>query len=135
MEKKENYIVIKIISVILILYFLNLYYDYRQIKKENENYQNSMLEIKEKFKKAKENNQQVSPNNQIQTKQKNSENNDLRGMDWDKLSEQNKEISRRTQEQLKQNSKLNQNKESPKKSPPLNCTQYKVGGIETWNCQ
>jgi hypothetical protein len=135
MEKKENYIVIKIISVILILYFLNLYYDYRQIKKGNENYQNSMLEIMEKFKKAKENNQQVSPNNQIQTKQKNSENNDLRGMDWDKLSEQNKEISRRTQEQLKQNSKLNQNKESPKKSPPLNCTKYKVGGIETWNCQ
>ena len=70
MEKKENYIVIKIISVILILYFLNLYYDYRQIKKGNENYQNSMLEIMEKFKKAKENNQQVSPNNQIQTKQK-----------------------------------------------------------------
>ena len=71
MEKKENYIVIKIISVILILYFLNLYYDYRQIKKGNENYQNSMLEIMEKFKKAKENNQQVSPNNQIQTKQRN----------------------------------------------------------------
>ena len=94
-----------------------------------------MLEIREKFKKVKENNQQVSPNNQIQTKQKNSENNDLRGMDWDKLSEQNKEISRRTQEQLKQNSKLNQNKEIPKKSPPLNCTKYKVGGIETWNCQ
>ena len=94
-----------------------------------------MLEIMEKFKKAKENNQQVSPNNQIQTKQKNSENNDLRGMDWDKLSEQNKETSRRTQEKLNEinkNSKLNQNKESQKKT--LTCIKNKVGGIESVNC-
>ena len=113
MEKKENYIILKIISVILILYFLNLYYDYYQIKKSNEMFK----EIGRKFK---ENNQQFSPNYQTQTKEKNSSNNDyLRGMDWDKLSEQNKETSRRTQEKLNEinkNSKLNQNKESPKKT-------------------
>jgi biopolymer transport protein ExbB/TolQ len=129
MEKKENYIILKIISVILILYFLNLYYDYYQIKKSNETFK----EIGRKFK---ENNQQFSPNYQTQTKEKNSSNNDyLRGMDWDKLSEQNKETSRRTQEQLNQinkNSKLNQNKENPKKT--LTCIKNKVGGIETVNC-
>ena len=129
MEKKENYIILKIISVILILYFLNLYYDYYQIKKSNEMFK----EIGRKFK---ENNQQFSPNYQTQTKEKNSSNNDyLRGMDWDKLSEQNKETSRRTQEKLNEinkNSKLNQNKESPKKT--LTCIKNKVGGIESVNC-
>ena len=129
MEKKENYIILKIISVILILYFLNLYYDYYQIKKSNEMFK----EIGRKFK---ENNQQFSPNYQTQTKEKNSSNNDyLRGMDLDKLSEQNKETSRRTQEKLNEinkNSKLNQNKESPKKT--LTCIKNKVGGIESVNC-
>ena len=129
MEKKENYIILKIISVILILYFLNLYYDYYQIKKSNEMFK----EIGRKFK---ENNQQFSPNYQTQTKEKNSSNNDyLRGMDLDKLSEQNKETSRRTQEKLNEinkNSKLNQNKESPKNT--LTCIKNKVGGIESVNC-
>ena len=56
-------------------------------------------------------------------------------MDLDKLSEQNKETSRRTQEKLNEinkNSKLNQNKESPKKN--LTCIKNKVGGIESVNC-
>ena len=144
MEKKENYIILKIISVILILYFLNLYYDYYQIKKSNEIFK----EIGRKFKEnnqqfspnyqtqTKENNQQFSPNYQTQTKEKNSSNNDyLRGMDLDKLSEQNKETSRRTQEKLNEinkNSKLNQTKESPKKN--LTCIKNKVGGIESVNC-
>ena len=129
MEKKENYIILKIISVILILYFLSLYLDYYKIKKRNEMFN----EIGRKFR---ENNQQFSPNYQTQTKEKNSSNNDyLRGMDWDKLSEQNKETSRRTQEKLNEinkNSKLNQNKESPKKT--LTCIKNKVGGIESVNC-
>jgi biopolymer transport protein ExbB/TolQ len=132
MEKKENYIILKIISVILILYFLNLYYDYYQIKKNNE----TLERLREMVRKSRENNQQFSPNYQTQTKEKNSSNNDyLRGMDWDKLSERNKEISKQTQEKLQENFKLNQNKESPKKITPFNCTSYKVGGIETLNCR
>jgi hypothetical protein len=135
MEKKENYIILKIISVILILYFLNLYYDYYQTKKRNEMLKEVGRKINYQFQ-IKENNQQFSPNYQTQTKEKNSSNNDyLRGMDWDKLSERNKEISRRTQEQLNEinkNSKLNQNKENQKKT--LTCIKNKVGGIESVNC-
>lgn len=141
-KKKNNYIFLIIIVIVGVYVFADFAVQRNQLKKKNsfeeKLYQLKINETVRESLRKRENNQQISPNNQIQTKEKNSSNNDyLRGMDWDKLSEQNKETSRRTQEQLNQinkNSKLNQNKESEKKITPFNCIKNKVGGIESVNC-
>ena len=141
MEKKKNSYIFLIIIVIVVVYvFADLAVQRNQLKKNNsfeeKLYQLKINETVRESLRERENNQQFSPNYQTQTKEKNSSNNDyLRGMDLDKLSEQNKETSRRTQEKLNEinkNSKLNQNKESPKKT--LTCIKNKVGGIESVNC-
>ena len=141
MEKKKNSYIFLIIIVIVVVYvFADLAVQRNQLKKNNsfeeKLYQLKINETVRESLRERENNQQFSPNHQTQTKEKNSSNNDyLRGMDLDKLSEQNKETSRRTQEKLNEinkNSKLNQNKESQKKN--LTCIKNKVGGIESVNC-
>ena len=141
MEKKKNSYIFLIIIVIVVVYvFADLAVQRNQLKKNNsfeeKLYQLKINETVRESLRERENNQQFSPNYQTQTKEKNSSNNDyLRGMDLDKLSEQNKETSRRTQEKLNEinkNSKLNQNKESQKKT--LTCIKNKVGGIESVNC-
>jgi len=141
MEKKKNsYIFLIIIVIVGVYVFADLAVQRNQLKKNNsfeeKLYQLKINETVRESLRERENNQQFSPNHQTQTKEKNSSNNDyLRGMDLDKLSEQNKETSRRTQEKLNEinkNSKLNQNKESPKKT--LTCIKNKVGGIESVNC-
>ena len=141
MEKKKNSYIFLIIIVIVVVYvFADLAVQRNQLKKNNsfeeKLYQLKINETVRESLRERENNQQFSPNHQTQTKEKNSSNNDyLRGMDLDKLSEQNKETSRRTQEKLNEinkNSKLNQNKESPKNT--LTCIKNKVGGIESVNC-
>ena len=141
MEKKKNsYIFLIIIVIVGVYVFADLAVQRNQLKKNNsfeeKLYQLKINETVRESLRERENNQQFSPNHQTQTKEKNSSNNDyLRGMDLDKLSEQNKETSRRTQEKLNEinkNSKLNQNKESQKKT--LTCIKNKVGGIESVNC-
>jgi len=141
MEKKKNSYIFLIIIVIVVVYvFADLAVQRNQLKKNNsfeeKLYQLKINETVRESLRERENNQQFSPNHQTQTKEKNSSNNDyLRGMDLDKLSEQNKETSRRTQEKLNEinkNSKLNQNKESQKET--LTCIKNKVGGIESVNC-
>ena len=139
-KKKNNYIFLIIIVIVGVYVFADLAVQRNQLKKNNsfeeKLYQLKINETVRESLRERENNQQFSPNHQTQTKEKNSSNNDyLRGMDLDKLSEQNKETSRRTQEKLNEinkNSKLNQNKESPKKN--LTCIKNKVGGIESVNC-
>ena len=139
-KKKNNYIFLIIIVIVGVYVFADLAVQRNQLKKNNsfeeKLYQLKINETVRESLRERENNQQFSPNHQTQTKEKNSSNNDyLRGMDLDKLSEQNKETSRRTQEKLNEinkNSKLNQNKESPKKT--LTCIKNKVGGIESVNC-
>ena len=139
-KKKNNYIFLIIIVIVGVYVFADLAVQRNQLKKNNsfeeKLYQLKINETVRESLRERENNQQFSPNHQTQTKEKNSSNNDyLRGMDLDKLSEQNKETSRRTQEKLNEinkNSKLNQNKESQKKT--LTCIKNKVGGIESVNC-
>ena len=139
-KKKNNYIFLIIIVIVGVYVFADLAVQRNQLKKNNsfeeKLYQLKINETVRESLRERENNQQFSPNHQTQTKEKNSSNNDyLRGMDLDKLSEQNKETSRRTQEKLNEinkNSKLNQNKESPKNT--LTCIKNKVGGIESVNC-